>query len=225
MVMSTLPVFSLLFALVYPRLLPPQLLGGCLEYRYCTRQIRTNSSDIRRHLPNHTLTVITMEEASASKPYLAATLSAPQRELDLSGTISFSLTITATLYAQSPILCYVADTFIYPQTALRESGIQFTKLDSHSQPQAVQRSSVHINTGCSTTRPWDPAYFLFLQPLEPVVIEIPFGSPKRATGAFDLRLWTTTSGFETGGRYEAILPDAMISWWRWASPGLYHLQL
>lgn len=160
-----------------------------------------------------------MEEASASQPYLTATLTAPQTELDLSGTTPFSLRITATLHAQNPILCYVADTFLYPQTALRAPGIDFTKLDSQSQPQAIQRSSGHINTGNSTTRPWDPAHFLLLQPLESVVIEIPFSSLKGGTAVFDVRLWITTSGFETGGVYGAVLPIGdMISWWRWVRP-------
>jgi hypothetical protein len=56
------------------------------------------------------------------------------------------------------------------------------------------------------------------QPEEPVCIDIPFGSLKPGTAAFDIRLWITTSGFETGGEYEAVLPiGGMISWWRWAS--------
>jgi hypothetical protein len=213
--MSTLLVFSIFFALVYSRFLPPQLLGGCLEYRYCIHeqilQILTTSFQITLRQ-----TASTMEDASASEPYLTATLSAPQTELDLSGTIPFSLRITATLHAPSPILCYVADTFLYPQTALRASGIGFTKLGDH--PQAIQRSSVHINTGNSTTRPWDPAHFLLLQPLEPVSINIPFGYLKRGTAVFDVRLWITTSGFETGGAHEVTLPDTMISWWRLARP-------
>jgi hypothetical protein len=154
-------------------------------------------------------------EDSGSKPYIKATLSAPQATLDLSGTPPFSLTITATLHAQAPILCYTADTFLHPKTALRAPGISFTKLDnSHLPP--LKRSIVSINTGHSTTRPWDTDHCILFQPLEPVVIEVPFGALRTGTGDFDVRFWITTAGFEEGGEYEAVLPaGGVISWWRW----------
>jgi hypothetical protein len=152
-----------------------------------------------------------------SKPYLLATLSAPQTSLDLSGTPPFNFRITATLHAQNPILCYIADTFLYPQTAHCARGIEATKLDSHPQP--IQRSTVSINTGHSTSRPWDADHCILFQPLEPVCIDMPFGALRGGAGDFDVRLWITTAGFETGGSYEAVLPaGGVISWWRWASP-------
>jgi hypothetical protein len=170
----------------------------------------------RMIISNHIETATTMKEESASTPYFTAILSAPQTELDLSGTTPFSLRISATLHAQSPILRYIADTFLYPQTTLRASGIEFTKPGDHPQP--LQRSTVHINTGNSTNRPWITDHFILFQPLRPVVIEVPFGSSKRGTGAFDVHLWITTSGFKTGYEYEVTLPDTMISWWWWARP-------
>jgi hypothetical protein len=172
----------------------------------------TNKTSEHTTISNYNQVEIAMNH-STSAPYLTATLSVPQTELDLSSTTPFSLTITVTLHASSPILCYIADTFLHPQTALRKPGICFTKLDCHRQ--GVQRSTVHINTGNSTTRPWDPTHFLLLQPEEPVCIDIPFGSLKPGTAAFDIRLWITTSGFETGDGYEAVLPiGGMVSWWR-----------
>lgn len=154
----------------------------------------------------------------AAEPFVEATLEAPQAELDLSGATPFCSKITAILHAQSPVLCYVADNFLWPQTALRAGGINFTKLDSHPQP--VPRSTVHINTGNFTDRPWLVDHCVLFQPQKPVSIDVPFGS-QRGTAAyppdFDVRLWITTSGFETGCSYEATLPaKGMISWWRWA---------
>ena len=126
----------------------------------------------------------------ATEPYLEATLDAPQTELDLSGTTPFRLRITAMLHAQSPLLCYVADTFLWPQNALRAGGINFTKLSS--EPRPVKRSTVSINTGNFSDRPWLVNYCLLFQPQEPVIIEIPFGS-LRDMGvdppAFDVRFW------------------------------------
>lgn len=158
-------------------------------------------------------------DKSAAEPYLEATLEAPQTELDLSGATPFSLKIIVTLHAQDPVLCYVADTFLWPQTALRESGIIFTKLDSHPEP--VKRSTAFINTGNFTDRPWLVDHYRLLEPQNPISIDVPFGS-RRGLGAhppeFDVRLWITTSGFETGGSYEAELPaNGLISWWCWAS--------
>jgi len=158
-------------------------------------------------------------EEGATEPYLEATLEAPQAELDLSGATPFCLRITATLHAQSPILCYVPDTFLWPQTALRKAGFIFTKLDNHPQP--VKRSTVSINTGNFTDRPWHLDHCLLFQPQKPITIDVPVGS-LRGMGAhpleFDVRLWITTSGFETGCSYEATLPaTGMLSWWRWAS--------
>jgi len=125
----------------------------------------------------------------ATEPYLEATLDAPQTELDLSGTTPFRMRITATLHAQSPVLCYVADTFLWPQTALRTGGINFSKLASHPRP--VKRSTVSINTGNFTDRPWLVDHCLHFQPQKPITIEIPFGS-LRGMGthppAFDVRL-------------------------------------
>lgn len=155
----------------------------------------------------------------ATEPYLEATLDAPQTELDLSGRTPFRLSISATLHAQSPLLCYVADTFLWPQNALRAGGINFTKLSS--QPRPVKRSTVSINTGNFSDRPWLVNHCLLFSPQKAVIIDVPFGS-LRGMGtyppAFDVRFWITTSGFETACSYEATLPDTgMISWWRWAS--------
>jgi len=113
----------------------------------------------------------------------------------------------------------VADTFLWPQHALRAGGINFTK--PSSEPRPVKWSTVSINIGNFTDRPWDVNHCLLFQPRKPITIEIPFGS-LRSTGthppAFDVRLWITTSGFETGSSYEAVLSDTgMISWWRWVS--------
>jgi hypothetical protein len=157
------------------------------------------------------------KEDPPSIPYLTTTLLAPQAELDLSNSTPSRLTVTATLHAPTPIFCYIADTFLHPQNALRVSGIEFTKLGDHPQP--IQRSSVYINTGNSTIRLWISDHFTLFQPLEPVSIEVPFGSLKRGIGVFDHRFSITTSGFEIGCEYKATLPTGcMISWWRWASP-------
>lgn len=163
--------------------------------------------------------LIRIMESLMPEPHLTAALEASQAELDMSGATPFYLKIIVTLHAQKPLLCYVADTFLWPQNALRKGGINFAKLGSDSQQ--VQRSTVSINTGNFTERPWDVDHCLLLHPGKPVSIRIPFGS-QAGTRAhptdFDVRLWVTTSGFETGSSYEATLPaTGTISWWRWAS--------
>lgn len=155
----------------------------------------------------------------AIEPYLTAELLAPQAELDMSGKTPFRLQIAVTLHAQNPAICYFKDTFLWPQTALREPGIKFVKQGGDDKP--IPRSYVSVCTFGGINRPWNPECCLFLTPGEPVLIDVPFGSLKPAAEqeeGFNLRMCLTTSGLETGCSYEAALPGTTkISWWRWAS--------
>lgn len=158
-------------------------------------------------------------KSKATEPYLTAELLAPQAELDTSGKTPFRLQISVTLRAQNPAICYFKDTFLWPQTALREPGIKFVKQGGDGEP--IPRSYVSVCTFGETNRPWDPKCCLFLIPGEPLIIDIPFGSfdpaAKQEEG-FNLRMCFTTSGLETGCSYEAALPGpTKISWWRWAT--------
>lgn len=160
--------------------------------------------------------------ADRSRPHLSVSLIAPQTELDLNGRHPFHLHLSVVLQAEGPVLLYTADTFLSPQAALRQGGLNFSRTSSTSpsDKQPLPRSTVNVNRGSGTSRPADPSHFLILEPEKPKVIEIPFGSHKELTSAsFDVRFWTTTSAFAAGETYEVSMPSTCkVTWWRWTSP-------
>lgn len=166
-------------------------------------------------------------EPSPTHPYLTATLCASNAELDLSGSQPFNLELVITLHASKPVILYTADTFLSPQAALRQGGIDFTR---QGEPTPEPRSTIHVNRGNNLDRPWTPHTFLALKPRTPTRINILFGprgsSASSETRRFNPRLWINTTTFETNGSYTALLPSAVkVSWWRWAAPCevQYHL--
>ncbi|KAF3047304.1 hypothetical protein E8E11_008789 [Didymella keratinophila] len=167
-----------------------------------------------------------------STPYLTASLNASSSDLDLSGATPFSLSLTVTLHAPRPILLYTADTFLCPSAALRSGSIDFFRVTTAEKlpaplpdslgPVPLPRSTLHVCGYGGPERPWVPREFLRLDPGVLRVINIPFGSrshlgEKKEERQFDVRFWFNTAGFETGGKYTAVLQEGgRVSWWRWA---------
>ncbi|KAG9663060.1 hypothetical protein KCU64_g1563, partial [Aureobasidium melanogenum] len=162
-------------------------------------------------------------QSAGSEPYITAVLTGAQTELDLSGNNPFSLTISLTLHAKAPIICYIGEdnTFFLPQLALHAVGIIFQDVQTEQ-----QISSSHLDI-CRVTdfqsgpaRPLNEHTRLYMHPGKPVIFDIPFSSPrkKQGIGGFDLHFSMVTQGFRTGHTYHASLPtDRKISWWRWAN--------
>ncbi|KAK5999722.1 hypothetical protein QM012_005128 [Aureobasidium pullulans] len=154
------------------------------------------------------------------KPHITAVLTNPQTELDLSGNKPFSLTITLTLHAKAPILCYIGedDTFFLPHLALHDVGIIFADLHTKQQISSSHLDICRITVfGSGPSRPLDEHSRLYMQPRRPLIFEVPFtGHKNKGCGRnFHPSFYMATSGFETGHTYEATLPaDRKISWWR-----------
>ncbi|CAD0090799.1 unnamed protein product, partial [Aureobasidium vineae] len=137
---------------------------------------------------------ITKMQSTRSEPYITAVLHGAQTELDLSGSNSFSLTISLTLHAEAPVICYLGDddNFFVSDNALADVGIVLLSSESG----------------------------LHLKPNIPITFDIPFNGSKQKQGdsSFDIRLYMVAHGFETGGTYEAALQTGRkIFWWRYAS--------
>ncbi|KAH0274758.1 hypothetical protein KCU91_g5048, partial [Aureobasidium melanogenum] len=164
--------------------------------------------------------MITMQSARA-EPYITAVLTGSQTELDLSGDQPFNLSITLTLHANAPVICYAGDdnAFFRLPHALHNVGIVFTDQRTHEQIGTSQVACTGFMDEPGPGRILDSTSRLFLQPNTPVVFEIPFNGTRHKQGDsfFDLHLYMVAHGFETGGTYRAALPtDRKLSWWRWA---------
>ncbi|CAD0098184.1 unnamed protein product [Aureobasidium mustum] len=157
-----------------------------------------------------------------SEPYIAAVLGGAQTELDLSGDQPFNLSITLTLHAKAPIICYIGedDTFFVPRNALYDAGIIFKDDQTKQQIPSCHIDICRLTEFSGPERPLNEHTRLYMQPEKPVVFDIRFNSTQKmgGDGNFDSKLCMATSGFRTGCTYHASLPnDRKISWWRWAS--------
>jgi hypothetical protein len=162
-----------------------------------------------------------MQSTTTPKPYLTATLTSKHSILDLSGRQPFQLTITLTLHASAPILCYTepCDTFFLPRNALTDVGIIFTDCKTKEEIRIC-----HID---SARRPGYARMLtdktkLLLRPEMAVVLDVGFdvlSDKSREEGDFDPWMADIGSVFESGGIYEATLPlYRTLDWWRYAKP-------
>jgi hypothetical protein len=160
-----------------------------------------------------------MQSTTTPKPYLTAILTSPHSTLDLCGKRSLTLSITLTLHASTPILCYTepTDTFFLPRNALTDVGIIFTDCKTKEEIRIC-----HID---SARRPGYARRLtdetkLLLLPETPVVFDVGFdvlSDKDRKEGDFDAWMADVGSVFESGGVYEASLPlYRTLDWWRYA---------
>jgi hypothetical protein len=161
-----------------------------------------------------------MQSTTTPKPYLTATLTSNDSILDLSGKQPLTLSITLTLHASAPILCYTepCDTFFLSRNALTDFGIIFTDCKTKEEVRIC-----HID---STRRPGYARMLtektrLLLRPETPVVFDVGSNihSDKDTETGFDPWMADLGSVFESEGIYEATLPlYRTLDWWRYAKP-------
>jgi hypothetical protein len=161
-----------------------------------------------------------MQSTTPPTPYITAVLTSEHSILDLSGKQPLTLSITLTLHASAPILCYTepCDTFFLPRNALTDVGIIFTDCKTKEEIRICHIDSVrrpgYARNLTEKTR-------LLLRPETPVVFDVGSNihSDKDTETGFDPWMADLGSVFESEGIYEATLPlYRTLDWWRYAKP-------
>lgn len=160
-------------------------------------------------------------QSAKSEPYITAVLCGAQAELDLSGQQPFNLSISLTLHAKAPVICYIdaEDTFFIRRNALHQIGILFRDQHTNKLQERTERACTGFMAPQNPERPLAEWSRLYLSPNEPVQFEVLFtGHKDGGCGrSFSPGFYMATCEFKTGRSYEATLPpDRRISWWRWA---------
>jgi hypothetical protein len=162
-----------------------------------------------------------MQSTTTPKPYLTATLTSKYSILDLCGKQPLILSITLTLHASTPILCYTepTDTFFLPRNALTDMGIIFTDLHSKKE---IKICHIDSTRHPGYARRLTDETKLLLLPETPMVFDVGFdvhSDKDREEGDFDAWMADLGSVFESGGIYEASLPlYRTLDWWRYTEP-------
>ncbi|KAG9984867.1 major facilitator superfamily transporter, partial [Aureobasidium melanogenum] len=161
-------------------------------------------------------------QSTRSELYIMTVLIGAQTELDLSGDQPFNLSITLTLHAKAPVICYIdpEDTFFIRRNALHSVGIRFRDQRTNKIQERTERACTGYMETPNPVRPLGGWSRLYLSPGKPMVFEVAFtGHKDRGCGrSFNPSFYMATCGFKAGRTYEATLPtDRKISWWRWAS--------
>ncbi|KAH0366131.1 hypothetical protein KCU65_g5557, partial [Aureobasidium melanogenum] len=124
-------------------------------------------------------------QPTSSEPYITAVLTGTQTELDLSGQQPFNLSISLTLHAKAPIICYIdpEDTFFIRRNALHQVGIRFRDQRTNIIQQRTERACTGFMKSPNLERPLAEWSRLYLSPGKPVLFEVAF--PVTKTGDAD----------------------------------------